>query len=165
MIPIFLYWFLFLQLILVSVIDIKYRKISNTWFFINLSFFVSFLFIFPDIYSFNYSALKYSFGFIVVGLILFKYKIMGAGDSKFLASFYLLVPQVLQYPLFIQILYTTIAISAILFLVNVLKNFVRIKNAIFLLQPAGIKDLIGRKFTYAPIILLAWLGIGWFYVF
>ena len=163
--PIYLYWFLAFQLILVSLIDIKYKKISNTWFFINILLFCTFLWVFPDQYSLNLMAFKYSIGFLVVGIALFALKVMGAGDSKFLASFFLLIPQNLQFDYFLYLIYVTIFVSSLLFLMNILKNFDRMKKAVVFLQPSGIKDLMGKKFTYAPIILVAWLGMGWVKIF
>jgi prepilin peptidase CpaA len=86
---------------------------------------------------------------------------MGGGDSKYLSSFYLLVPVSFQDSVFLYLLYTTIIIGSSLLLFNMLKNFDRIIELVSIGNISGIKKIFGKKFTYAPVIFVAWIWFGW----
>ena len=86
---------------------------------------------------------------------------MGGGDSKYLFSFYLLVPLGFQEGVFLYLLYTTVIVGSSLLLFNALKNFDRIALMFRVGDLAGIKKIFGQKFTYAPVIFIAWMWFGW----
>ena len=86
---------------------------------------------------------------------------MGGGDSKYLSSLYLLVPLNLQEAVFIYLLYATILVGSSLLLYNALKNLDIIVIHIRMKDVAGIKKIFGKKFTYAPVIFIAWMWFGW----
>ena len=88
----YLYYYLFIELVAVSWGDIKYRKISNAWSLLNLATFFMLVIFFPSGYSISLSALLYPIIFFLAGFFLFVFGIMGGGDSKFLATFFLLIP-------------------------------------------------------------------------
>ncbi|MCK6594132.1 MAG: hypothetical protein L6Q33_02945 [Bacteriovoracaceae bacterium] len=88
-------------------------------------------------------------------------KIMGGGDSKYLSSMFLLIPIEIQDTAFIYLLYTTVIVGSTLIIFNLLKNFDRIWLMAKTYDVNGIKKLFGKKFTYAPVIFIAWMWFGW----
>lgn len=161
MIPLMVFVFIAIQLLVVAYIDFKTTKISNMWVFINFFFFVVLSFVFPQIYVWKFSSFLFSIAFIIVGLALFITNIMGGGDSKYLASFYLLVPPDFQETVFLYLLYTTVIVGSSLLLFNALKNFDNIVLLVKIGDVGGIKKIFGKKFTYAPVIFIAWMWFGW----
>ena len=91
-IPYTFYYFLLIELFAVSILDLKTRQIKNFWSFLNLGLLVLFVLMFPDSYRFGYDHFIHSIVFFSIGFIFFIIKIMGAGDTKFLTTFFLLIP-------------------------------------------------------------------------
>lgn len=161
MIPLVVYLFLSIQLLFVAYTDFKTRTISNFWPIINIFLFINLMWIFPQSYSFKWQILIFPIAFIFVGFILFLMKIMGGGDSKYLSSMFLLIPIEVQDTAFIYLLYTTVIVGSTLIIFNLLKNFDRICLMAKTYDVNGIKKLFGKKFTYAPVIFIAWMWFGW----
>lgn len=161
MIPLTVFIFLSIQLLFVAYADLKTRTISNFWILINVAVYVLLLVIFPKVYSFNLNTFIFPLAFFVVGFVLFFLKIMGGGDSKYLSSMFLLVPVDFQDTTFIYLLYTTILVGSTLIVFNVLKNFDKIIFMARMYDISGIKRIFGKKFTYAPVIFIAWMWFGW----
>jgi len=161
MIPLVVYLFLSIQLLFVAYTDFKTRTISNFWPIINIFVFLNLMWIFPQIYLFKWQILIFPIAFIFVGFILFLMKIMGGGDSKYLSSMFLLIPIEVQDTAFIYLLYTTVIVGSTLIIFNLLKNFDRICLMAKTYDINGIKKLFGKKFTYAPVIFIAWMWFGW----
>lgn len=156
-----LYFFLLIELIFVSYGDLKYRKISNLWSIVNLAFSLLLFVSYPKLYPFNLSTFQYTFVFIMVGFILFQLKIMGGGDSKYLATFFLLIPYKSQDEVFSYLLISTIFIGVMFFVNNVLKNYDKIMQSIVDKNLEGVKSCFGSKFPFAPVILVSWILVGW----
>lgn len=161
MIPKILYSFIFVQLIAVSYGDIRYKKIPNLYSILNLILFILFFFIYPKFYVFSWSLFVYPLSFLGVGFILFLLNIMGGGDAKYLFSLFLLVPLIVQDLLFYHLLISTIIIASLLLLSNSVQNFDKLVNSIKIKDIKGIKDIYGSKFAFAPVILIAWILLGW----
>lgn len=161
MIPLVVFVFLSIQLLVVAYVDFKFRKIANFWILINFIFFCLLTWIFPQLYFWNLKTVFFPLSFLLVGFLLFAFNIMGGGDSKYLSSFYLLVPVGYQDSVFLYLLYTTIIIGSSLLLFNLIKNFDRIIELVTVGNIAGIKKIFGKKFTYAPVIFVAWMWFGW----
>ncbi len=161
MMPLLVFVFISIQLLFVAYIDFKTTKISNMWVVINFLFFVLLTFVYPQIYIWKFSAFLFSLAFLFVGFALFLMNIMGGGDSKYLASFYLLVPHSFQETVFLYLLYTTVIVGSSLLLFNAIKNFDNIVVLIRIGDVRGIKKIFGKKFTYAPVIFIAWMWFGW----
>lgn len=153
--------FLGVELAIASYIDIKYRKISNYWSLLNIVLFFACLLVFPSLYSFTFSTFFYPLVFLGVGFILFTLKIMGGGDSKFLFSFFLLVPEAYHELFFLKLIYSTIAIGLYLLIYNTTKNFDRLVSAIRIMNVQSIKSVYGTKFAYAPVIAISWVAFSW----
>ena len=161
MLPLVVYIFLCVQLLVVAYIDFKFRKISNHWILINFIFFCLLTWVFPDLYVWSLKTMIIPLAFLLVGFALFALNIMGGGDSKYLSSFYLLIPVGFQDSVFLYLLYTTIIIGSSLLLFNLLKNFDMILLFVGTKNISGIKKIFGKKFTYAPVIFVAWVWFGW----
>ena len=161
MIPAVVFIFLSIQLLVVAYTDFKTKKISNIWFLINFLFFCVLSLIFPQIYVWKIGTFIFSFVFLMVGILLFWMNIMGGGDSKYLSSFYLLIPPVYQDSVFLYLLYTTIIVGSSILLFNALQNFDRLVLLFRMQDLSGIKKIFGTRFTYAPVIFIAWMWFGW----
>ena len=161
MLPVVVFLFISIQLLVVAYIDFKTTKISNVWILINFLFFVVLTLLFPHVYIWSFSALWVSLAFLFVGFGLFIMNIMGGGDSKYLASFYLLIPLQFQETVFLYLLYTTVIVGSSLLLFNALKNFDKIILMLRIGDVKGIRKVFGKKFTYAPVIFIAWMWFGW----
>lgn len=161
MMPIVVFIFISIQLLVVAYVDFKTSKISNIWMLINFIFFCVLTMLYPQNYIWSFSALLFPLAFLFVGFGLFILNIMGGGDSKYLSSLYILVPLGLQEPVFVYLLYTTVIVGSSLLLFNALKNFDNIVLLVKIGDVAGIKKIFGKKFTYAPVIFIAWMWFGW----
>ena len=156
--PLFVY--LSLELIAVSMADFKTKIISNYWSISHILFFLLVVVISPEKYPVNVNTFLYPVGFIVVGFALYLLKIMGGGDSKFLATFYLLIPPKYHDGFTELLLASTVLVGFFLLTMNLQRNW---RNIFYdLKQSRGlvIKQYIGSKFSFAPVILLAWVVFG-----
>lgn len=162
MMPISVFLFLFAELMAVSYIDWKYKKISNFWSILNILLFIVVLQVFPNVYILSWQSLMVSFSFLLVGFVLFKLHIMGAGDSKFLFSLYLLIPESLQEQCFLYLAYSTTLIGVSLLLYNTYKNIDILDRAVKTRNVNAIKQVYGSRFSYAPVVLLSWIILAGF---
>jgi prepilin peptidase CpaA len=104
---------------------------------------------------------QFALVFIVVGFGLYMFKIMGGGDSKFLATFFLLIPLNFQEQVFYYLLIITIIVGLIIFINNLIVSHEKIIESIKNKNIDGIKSCFGSKFAYAPVILITWIWFGW----
>ncbi len=155
-----LFYFLVIELIAVAILDFKYRKISNIWVVLNLFIFFILYFLFKGIFAFQVGQLYYPFIFFIVGFAFYTLKIMGGGDSKFLVSIYLLLPVAFHEDFLFSLLYVTTLVGSAQFLYNtfigrrLIFEFFRHREVSYL------KQCYGKKFPFAPIILLSWIIFG-----
>ncbi len=160
MIPVWIYYFLLIELIVVSYLDLRTKTIKNIWSIINLSFFLIFLFLYKEHYPFVLTSFVYSLSFLLVGFLLFLVKIMGAGDTKYLFSFFLVSPVQLHDEIFNRLLVFTTLCAFIFLIFNVLKNFKKLYLAILTRDLVQLKSCFGTKFAFAPVILISWIWLG-----
>lgn len=160
MIPLPIYIFIFLELSFVTYYDIKYKKISNLWSLLNIALAITLFVLFPNFYKFGWSTFQFSMVFLVVGFFLFLLKIMGGGDSKYLASFFLIVPTASQDLVFYYLLISTIIVGLIFFVRNLIEQRKNITESFKKKDIEGVKSSFGSKFAYAPVIMLTWFLIG-----
>jgi prepilin peptidase CpaA len=161
MIPVAIYWFLVIELAAVAWGDIRTQKIPNYWSLLNLILFVALLLLWPSHYPLSWSIFLYSAVILFVGFVLFLLRIMGGGDSKFLVSFFLLIPVALQAKTLVSLLLSTVLIGSFMLLTNIARNYEKIVGHLKIGHIGGIKECFGTKFSFAPVILLAWLWVGW----
>ncbi len=147
-----------LQIIVVAWFDFKTKKISNLWTILNFILYLIFPFLLPDVYSFKLSTWFVPLAFIFVGFVLFKVDVMGAGDSKYLFSLFLIIPQVKHEYFLMTLLSFTAVIGVILLAWRLISKAEQIK-LIILTRAGSFRDILGTKFTFAPVIMLSWF---WF---
>tara|TARA_Y100000768_G_C23990649_1_gene692390 strand:- start:7276 stop:7773 length:498 start_codon:yes stop_codon:yes gene_type:complete len=162
LIPWGIYLFILIELFIVSYLDIKFRKIKNYWSILNIILALIFFILFPELYQFKVEAFGFSFVFFLVGFFLFTLKIMGGGDSKFLATFFLIIPTRAHDEVFIHLLSATVIIGIIFFVANIIQNFEGIVESFKNSDLKGVKNYFGKKFAYAPVILFSWISFGVF---
>lgn len=149
-----------IQLLLITWIDLQKQKIFNIWPLVNIGIFLCLPFVLPEQYHWDWRVFIFPVGFIVFGFILFLMDIMGAGDSKFLASLFLLIPEKHHFLYAEQLLLTTILVGSFLLLRTIAKNWQKV-HAFFLSRHwKGLFSLVRSRFSYAPVILLAWILYG-----
>ena len=158
--PLSIYLFLLLELVFVSYGDLKSKKIPNFWSLLHLVCFVILLFFAPGLYIFHWATFLYSVAFFVVGFALFSLNIMGGGDSKFLATFFLLIPLAYQHQAFLLLLGSTIVVGGSLFLTHLITYRQQIIYCLRTKDVKNLKNYFGSKFSYAPVILLSWVLLG-----
>lgn len=159
-----LYVVLALQLTLVASIDLKHKKISNLWAIFNLIF-ALLLWPLGHLGTWNFQVLLFPVAFIVTGFFLFVFKIMGAGDSKYLAALFLCLPVGLHLIYFEKLMLSTIAVGSILLLLKILRDPSTFKSYLLSRHWQGLMNMVKSHFSYAPVMLLAWLLMGvtlWF---
>ena len=159
--PFFVYLFILVELLPVSFIDLKTKKISNVWPVLNILTYFFLVFFFKDNYPFVLEHFLFPLGCLGVGFLFFIIKIMGPGDSKFLSSLFLLVTTEFQMTFFLILLYSTILVGSILLLLHTIRNFDKIKSAVLFREYGQLRGIFGSKFTYAPLILFSWVVFGW----
>lgn len=154
------YLFITIELMFVAYLDFKYKKIKNIWSLINIIVAIGLFIALPEQYPLDIKSFQYTIVFILVGFMLFMLKIMGGGDSKFLATFFLLIPLKMHDLIFYHLLIVTVIIGLGVLLKNTVSNFSQIWKSFKLRDIEGVKKCFGSKFAYAPVILFTWISIG-----
>ncbi len=155
-----IYYFLLIQLFIVGLVDFFYKKINNIWPIVNIIIFTIFLIFNPN-YKLSLQVFIYPILILILGFILFALKIAGAGDSKFLSTFFLLIPENYHLDLICSIAIAIITIGSVLFIHTIIKNFNKLVIAIKLLEFKEIKNLFNNKTPFLPIIFMSWILLGW----
>ncbi|MBF0208508.1 MAG: prepilin peptidase [Oligoflexia bacterium] len=159
--PLAIYFLILLELLVVSYIDIKTKKISNYWSIINIVFCILSFSLLPHFYPLQSSIIVYPLAILFVGFVLFCVRVVGAGDVKLLATLFLLVPPYLHQDMFLQLTYLTILVGLSLLILNTIKNH-RTLSKIFMDKNFYLlKNIYGTRFSFSPVILLSWPCLGW----
>ena len=156
----YLYLYLLVQLTAVSWRDINDRKISNAWGGINILAFIGLAIWQPNSYPFILSSFYYPLACFALGWGLFYWKLMGAGDSKFLASFFLLIPAQYHQQFLLTLLWSSVGVSASWILY---RSAYHLRQLVFIVQVkdySQLRHIYSKKIAFAPVILLAWLIFG-----
>ena len=159
-IPAHMYVFILIEVIFVTYLDIKYKKIKNFWSLLNIILAIVLFVTLPQIYILSFVSFQYSIVFIFVGFLLYLLKIMGGGDSKFLASFFLIIPYEMQDLVFFYLLISTVIIGVLFFFRNIITKRVQLVAALKQKDLQWVKSCFGTKFAYAPVILITWIFTG-----
>lgn len=152
--------FITFQLGVVAWFDFKTKKISNIWPVVNFSLYLLLPLIFGSVYAYEFKTWFVPIAILLVGFVLFKLDIMGAGDSKYLFSLFLIVPEPFHELLLVKLCVLTIAVGAFLLSYKVTSQWDKFKVIVFA-RAGSLKNFLGGKFTYAPVIMVAWL---WFII-
>lgn len=151
---------LLLELLTVSWIDFRRKKISNYWILCNLAFATILFSLGGPLYALNWNILFFPVGFVGFGFVLFLLNIMGAGDSKYLASLFMVTPFEYQFVFFEKMIISTIVVGSILIGLRFLKQ--RHEMIAFFVNRhwRGLRDLVKSSFSYAPVVLVSWILLG-----
>lgn len=152
--------FIMLELLTVAWIDFKTAKISNKWILVNAVVSILLHVFLRNLYPLSWEVLLFPVGFIVIGFFLYLANIMGAGDSKFLASLFLIVPPEFHLPFFEKLVLSSICVGTLLFSYRIYKNSFALKAYFVSRYWAGIRETLKSRFSYAPVIFLAWVILG-----
>lgn len=160
-----LYYLILCEMLVVAIIDFRTRRIWHLWHFINIALFIVGLLFFTDRYQMSWSHWRFPLGMLGVGFVLYwvrlgGVRVMGGGDGKYLASIFLVVPSAYQLLYFEALLWTTILVASILLLFNIVKNFKFVVQS-FLIKHFNYGTIFGSRFPYVPLMVLAWLWMGW----
>lgn len=149
-----------LELMIVGWVDFRRAKISNNWILVNVVLSIlSHLFLRP-LYPLGLEVLIFPVGFVIFGFCLFLMGIMGAGDSKFLASLFLIVPLEYHMIFFERLVLTTIVMGLCLVVIRTIKNRTTIRAYLVSQYWSGIRSIFRSSFSYAPVIFMAWIFTG-----
>lgn len=149
-----------IELVIVSVVDYKTQLISNRWPILNFVASVMLYIFAKSTFTLDGEVLIFPLGVVVVGFFLYLLNIMGAGDSKFLASLFLLLP--LEFHLFFltKVVLSTTVVGSTIIMIKIIRD--RSKYKAFLLSQywEGFLINLRSRFSYAPVILFAWILLG-----
>ncbi len=158
--PKLIFFFIFIELLAVAYFDLKQKKIYNIWSIINLTSFALTVYSYPHLYFLKMESFIFSLVFLGVGLVLYALKIMGPGDTKFLFSFFLLIPIALQDDYFFCLAFVTIAVGVSMLAANLIEH----RSKLFHFLKTGdffpLKQTFGKKFPFAPLIFISWMWFG-----
>lgn len=154
-----LYSLILIELIIISIIDIKTKKISNFWPLSNIIFGLIF-YLFFDLYDWSWPVLIYPVVWLGVGFVLFLIGIMGAGDSKLLSSLFLLIPLDFHHLMLEQVIISTLVVGFVNLIMKMVRDFRTIKAYAFSAYWKGFLEKIKSRFSFAPVVLIAWILLG-----
>ncbi|OFZ25095.1 MAG: hypothetical protein A2381_14255 [Bdellovibrionales bacterium RIFOXYB1_FULL_37_110] len=150
--------FVLIELIMVSYLDFRDKKISNYWIILNLAITVLFYLFLSEIYIFDWNIFLYPVSFLILGFILFAINLMGAGDAKFLFSIYLMLPLEIHDEYFTSLLVTTIFVSIFNLLFRAYNRRVMIYHEYLMRNYKNImRAILGKKMPFAPVMMIAWV--------
>ncbi len=144
------YFYILIQQVFISYQDFKTKKILNLWSLSNIISYLLFLFIFPDAYNFDVATFTLPITFFLIGLFLYSLNIMGAGDVKYITTLLLIIPTNLHMSYLEMLTVSTIFVGALLLIYKLKRSKYFDHQAIW-----------GSQFSYAPVILLSWISLGW----
>lgn len=159
------YSLILLQLLVVSWLDIKQAKIRNYWPLLNLVLTPVLYWLAPDMYLWSWNILVFPFLIMIAGFFLYVINVMGAGDSKYLASLLLITPINYHWQLMDKLILSTILVALVMIAVKLVRQFVEIRAYLVSGHWSGLFKIFRSRFSYAPVILLSWILLGvqkWF---
>ena len=145
---------------MVALVDVKTKKIANHWAILNICLYLLSLVIAAEVYTFSINHVLTAFAFMAVGFVLFMLNIMGAGDSKYLFSLFLLIPPVWVDQAFISLMICTMVIGGFSLFTSLVQNMEKIVVHARLGSAQGVRECLGGKFPFAPVIFFSWLVLG-----
>lgn len=155
-----IYCLLFTELVWVGWTDLQTKKISNGWILVNAVLAFVFYLLKTPSYEFSWGIFIFPLATLLVGFILFLIDVMGAGDSKFLASLFLTIPIDGQNIFLKKLILSTIITGTLLLAYRIFKQGPILKAYLISRHWGGLKKMIGSRFSYAPVIGVAWLLLG-----
>ena len=159
--PPYLYSYLMIELFVVGWLDWRYLRISNFWVLLNLIVFIILAVAMPlDYFSFP-RTFFYPLLFFILGFFLFSLNVMGGGDSKFLSTFFLLIPIKMHDQYLNSLIYGILICSGGLMIYHTFKNLKKLKSNLLERNFIGLFEIYKKKIPLAPIILFSWFIFGY----
>jgi prepilin peptidase CpaA len=156
----FLFVAISMQLLVVSYLDIIGGHIRNYWSLINIFFSITLYILFPQYFFFSAEKAVYISVFLFVGFVLYLLKIMGGGDSKYIASLFLIMPGQWHEEFMEALIISTLIVGTFSLVTNIARNNESLKLAIMTMDSPKIFQALGGKFPFSPVILISWIWIG-----
>ena len=154
------YFIMICELLWVGRIDLKSKKISNSWGLIHILLAMVLYLSKFNPYVFSWEICILPLFVLFIGFLLYLVEVMGAGDSKFLASFLLIIPINFQLIFLEKLVLSTILTGGILLTFRLVKSWPHVKALLMSRHWKGIRDIMSSRFSYAPVILLGWILFG-----
>jgi prepilin peptidase CpaA len=154
-----IYGFIFIELIIISIIDIQTKKISNFW-SLGHVFVAMALYLISRHYTWSWPVLIYPIAWLILGFTLFLLGIMGAGDSKLLGSLYLIIPIGFHHLMLEKLIISTLVVGFMNLTLKIAKDFRTIKAYALSGHWPGLWEKMKSRFSYAPVVLMAWILMG-----
>ena len=153
------------ELAIVAYYDIKTQKISNNWSIFNGVLAVILYIALPEYYPFELEIFLFPLLTIFIGFLLYLMNIMGAGDSKYLATLFLVMPADNHVIYFEKLVASTLVVGAFYLVWKIIKSYSDMKGHFYAGNFRQIIAMIRSSFSYAPVMLIAWALLGlekWF---
>jgi prepilin peptidase CpaA len=154
-----IFGFIFIELIIISIIDIKTKKISNLWSMGHVVMAMA-LYLFSRYYPWSWPVLIYPIIWLSLGFALFLLGIMGAGDSKLLASLYLIIPIGFHHLMLEKLIISTLVVGFMNLILKMAKDFRTIKAYALSGYWHGLWEKMKSRFSFAPVVFMAWILMG-----
>ena len=155
------YIYLVIATLIISIIDLKTRKISNYWSILHLFLFFVFTAVFSEYDAFALKTYLFPITLLICGFVLFALGVMGGGDAKFLTTMFLLIPATFHQQFLYYLLEGTMIIALFPLSYSMIKHRQKIINGILMKDFRMVFEQFKSKFPYAPVFLLASLRFGW----
>jgi prepilin peptidase CpaA len=155
-----IYALFIVELLWVGWIDFKTKKISNLWSMFHLLLAGLLYGLQSSTYFYSWEVFIFPIGALIIGFLLFLANVMGAGDSKFLASLFLIIPLNAQSIFLQKLILSTVITGSILLGLRILKNWPMLRAYLLSRHWKGLKEMVGSRFSYAPVIGVAWILLG-----
>jgi prepilin peptidase CpaA len=85
---------------------------------------------------------------------------MGAGDSKYLFSLFLIIPSSWHMMAMYSLTICTLSIGVFSLLTTLAKNYEKIYYHLSVSEVKSAMSCFDRKFPFAPVIFISWLLLG-----
>jgi len=153
-------YYLLVQTAAVAALDLKTKKISNIWPILNCALAVILLIALPKVYFTGLGG-WILWVLLVAGCVtLYAKNIMGAGDVKYLFSFFLLLPPQIRAEVLMTLSLVIIVVGGFWLLRKVWGQWYYLINLWSLGENQEIMRIIHGKNVFAPLVFLAW--VLWF---
>ncbi len=149
-------YYLLVQTAAVAVLDLKTKKISNIWPVLNCALALILFIALPKVYFTSWQGWPLWIILVAVCVWLYAQRIMGAGDVKYLFSFFLVLPPAFRGEVLNILSLVIIVVGGYWLLKKVWGQWYYLLNLWSLGENQEILRLIHGKNVFAPLVFLAW---------
>jgi len=153
-------YYLLVQTAAVAALDLKTKKISNIWPVVNVVLAIILFIALPQVYFASWAGWPLWILLVAGCVALYAKKIMGAGDVKYLFSFFLVLPPAIRGDVLMILSVVIIIVGGYWLLRKVWGQWYYLINLWSLGENQEIMRIIHGKNVFAPLVFLAW--VIWF---